>query len=119
MKIPRVPYWPFIVIPPLVFGIGFAMNLLAMTVNGGQMPVLISGGCVANEFRGDWIHRCMTPATHLKFLCDWIIIKSVGTASPGDLLEWFYQVTGTYGIVSWFVLTVNDLQKVKSTSNGS
>jgi hypothetical protein len=119
MKIPRVPYWQLIAIPPLVFGIGFALNALVMAFNGNQMPVLIPGGCRPGDFDGDTLHTCMTHLTKLRVLGDWIVIRSIGVASIGDFLEWFYAVTGVPGVIAWLTLNLVEAQKVKSTSNGS
>lgn len=78
-------------VPALMFGFGFLLNALVMAANQGQMPVLIPGGIAAGcpiDPDKDFLHSCMTQATHLKFLADWVVIKGIGIASPGDFSEW-------------------------------
>src|SRR5271167_2993048 len=95
----RPPYLLLLIGPLLLFVLGFSMNAVVMAANNGQMPVLIPGGCTADvaesmakeaEVEGIAIHACMTPATRLKFLGDWIVWRGKGVASPGDFLELFY-----------------------------
>ena len=110
----KIPYWTLAAIPALSFGIGFTMNAIAVAVNGGQMPVQFPGGCDVMETvlaaRGvtDIIHSCMTSDTHLKFLCDWILIRGVGVASPGDLLEWLSDAVATPFYSAFIALILND-----------
>lgn len=103
MKIPKIPYWYLAATPYILLAIGFTMNAIVMAFNGGQMPVL--GGMIDPD---DTIHSVMTHATHLKFLADWVVINHVGTASPGDFLEWAYSYTAIPGLVSWIVCLVKD-----------
>lgn len=78
-----------LVTPALMFGVGFLMNAVVMAANGGQMPVLIPGGdCASFINPEDFVHGCMTHATHLKILADWVVINHFGIASPGDFFEW-------------------------------
>lgn len=115
MKLPKIPYWPLLIGPTLLFGIGFAMNAVVMAANGGQMPVLIPGGCTTDiqnallneEMR---IHSCMTSATHLKFLADWIVIRGIGIASPGDFLEWLCEATQVPAFILWVAAMIKDKQ---------
>lgn len=71
------------VAPSVLYYGGQALNALVMAANGGQMPVLWPGGCTAADV-GDGFHSCMSAATHLKFLSDWIVLHT-GVASPGDM----------------------------------
>jgi hypothetical protein len=97
--------------------LGFTLNALVMAFNGGQMPVLWPGGCDAMRAIQDMVtslggssdplHSCMTHATHLKFLADWIILKS-GVASPGDFLEWAYDYTHIPSVAIWVALTIKE-----------
>jgi hypothetical protein len=105
VKIPRIPYWELLIGPWLALGLGFLSNALVMAANGGQMPVLMPpgfGGIPAD----DWIHCVMTAQTHLKFLADWIVIRDMGIASPGDFLEWAYELSVTPLFVAWGALTL-------------
>lgn len=83
------------------------MNAFVMAMNNGQMPVLFPGGDQSG-YTQDTIHCAMTMATHFRFLADWINIRGVGIASPGDFLEWFSDQTTWPGIWAWFALIVND-----------
>ena len=117
MKLPKIPH-PWLLFGPLAsLGVGLALNVLAVAVNGAQMPVLYTGGCAAWKDRQDAIaalggtdsiHTCMTQATHLKLLCDWIVINGLGTFSIGDgFIEIFY-ATWLYALVIWAVLRIKD-----------
>lgn len=110
MKIPKIkiPYWPLIAGPWLLFGLGFISNAIVMAVNNGQMPVQFPGGCPEGGFGEDIIHSCMTHATHLKFLADWVVIRGVGIASPGDFLEWLCEATYLPALYAWFALVVKE-----------
>jgi hypothetical protein len=98
------------VAPIVALYFGIALNQLALVTNGGQMPVLVPGGCVAEELAQDGedtIHTCMTPQTHLKFLCDWIEIgnpRPVYIMSPGDCFEFLYDDLQTPLLMIWFAL---------------
>ena len=61
---------------PLTGGI---MNMTAMLVNGGRMPVSGAG------FELDQTHVAMTSGTHLKVLCDIIHVGTSAVLSFGDL----------------------------------
>jgi hypothetical protein len=80
-----------------------------MALNHGQMPVLAPAGFPFDP--SDPFHVVMTASTHLKALADWIVIRHVGIASPGDFLEWFYSYFGTYSQIVWATLTIKDLLK--------
>jgi len=113
MKMPRIPYGYLLLGPSIASAVGFLSNAIVMGVNNGAMPVLYSGGCPAfNERYGDDIlHSCMTHATHLKVLADWIMIRGLGAASPGDFLEWLYDVTYVPSLVAWAALILRDENK--------
>ena len=85
------------------------MNALALVVNGNQMPVLTPGACGADTFESV-IHVCMTRATHLKVLCDWIFIRGDGVYSPGDFLEMAFDNTQIPALIVWVVLMVRKYQ---------
>lgn len=100
----RIPYWQLLFGPAGVFALGFFLNAVVVALNGGQMPVLFPGGC--GNMSADDIHSCMTHATHLKFLADWILIRGIGVASPGDFLEWAAQFSFMPALVAWIVLII-------------
>jgi|ERR1700747_3581360 len=105
-----VPYYEFLLYPGVSLFVGLGLNALVMAVNGGQMPVQYPGGC-GDGFGDDIIHSCMTHATHLKFLCDWIVIQS-GIASPGDMFIFLYEFIRWPFLVIWGTLVTRDLYKV-------
>ena len=105
----RIPYWQLLVFPALMVAVGFFMNSIAVAVNGGQMPVLWPGGCAAMlAIQDDGIHQCMTHATHLKFLCDWILWHGMGVASPGDFLELGQNAIQLPCLYAWIALVIKD-----------
>lgn len=65
--------WPLLVAPQVVYWTGAALNQIALSVNGGHMPVF-SSECSDKpaSVLDSSVHVCLTHATHLKFLCDWI-----------------------------------------------
>lgn len=107
----RVPYWPFLIVPAAAYGLGFLLNEIVISINNGQMPVLSPGGC-SSAIAGvlftedDYIHSCMTGASHLKFLSDWIIIKGMGIASPGDFLIWGGDRVMWPALIIWATLVI-------------
>jgi hypothetical protein len=105
-----IPYWPLLTGPALFFGIGFAMNAIVMAANHGQMPVLWPGGCPQDGVSEDVfpIHACMSAATHLKFLADWIVIRGLGVTSPGDFFEWLSDATLMPALYMWLALVIRD-----------
>jgi hypothetical protein len=95
----KIPYWWVLLIPYALVALGMAMNETALYANGGHMPVLFPGGaCVADP--DDIVHSCMTHATHLKILCDWIV-SSHAVSSLGDHLQDFGSEMETASIVAW------------------
>lgn len=70
-----------LVAPILYYG-GQALNALVMAANNGQMPVLWPGGCTPAVMDG--FHSCIEKTTRLKFLADYIVMHS-GVTSPGDM----------------------------------
>lgn len=102
-----IPYWYLLLGPSLAFVLGFVLNAIVMAANHGQMPVLIPGGCHVEDM-DDLIHSCMTHASHLKFLADWIVVRHLGVASPGDFLEWFFDATYQAGLAAWAALMIRD-----------
>lgn len=79
-----------------------------MAANKGQMPVLAPGGDNSIFDPSDLIHCAMTSATHLKFLADWIVIRDLGIASPGDFFEWAYQLSCFPALIAWITLVLKD-----------
>lgn len=111
MKIPKIPHvWLFS--PYVAFAVGFLLNAAVTAANGGQMPVLFPGGCPKDGFGDDdIIHTCMTNASHLKFIADWIVINHFGIVSPGDFLEWAFAYTYVPAAVAWVTLQIKEHNK--------
>jgi|ERR1700676_1058353 len=103
----KIPYWQLLLGPSILLVVGMSINAIVMGVNGGQMPVQWPGGCDPKVFEDDLIHTCMTHATHLKFLCDWISIQG-GVASPADFLIWAWEATFMPALYAWLALVVRD-----------
>ncbi len=68
--------WTFV-----VPSIGGGMNLTAILLNGGKMPVLIPPGYLAI----DPGHTFLVAGTHVKFLCDIFPLMHLGLFSIGDV----------------------------------
>ena len=109
----KIPYWWVVATPGVLFCLGAALNVIAITANGGTMPFIMT----AHEWQEigeahfqmppgyivDHVHAIMTSKHHLKFICDWIQIGS-GTASPGDLFVWLGRWLSPYSIGAWLAL---------------
>lgn len=109
MKLPKIPYLPVLIGPYVAFATGFLMNAIVMGVNHATMPVLTPAGAGADFFDPeDLVHGAMTSATHLKFLCDWIVIRGLGIASPGDFGIWACENTWLPAIAVWIALIIKD-----------
>lgn len=110
----KVPYWYLLALPIICFGVGFALNALVMKANNGVMPVMVPGGC-PSDFPNDGIHACATSLTHLKFLSDWIYVRSTDSImSIGDFLEKVWYDLHTICSCAWVALMiakVNELRK--------
>jgi hypothetical protein len=110
LKHVRVPYAFLLLGPALLFCLGFLSNALVLAANTGHMPVQGDIECAQNAAKdaGDVIHVCMTKASRLKLLADWIYWPGEGTASPGDFLE----LVGQYGfypcLFVWIGFIVKD-----------
>jgi hypothetical protein len=100
----KIPYWPLLVGPILSFGIGFTLNAIVIAANHGSMPVLVPGGCEPGMISE--IHSCMTRTSHLKFLADWILVRGIGIASPGDFLELLFDATFMPALYMWMALVI-------------
>lgn len=97
----------FLLLGPSFTGlVGAFLNQVALVANNGQMPVLFPGGCDKFPDRdGDLIHTCMTHASHLKVLSDWINLH-VSIMSLGDLLLLAGESTFWYFLVAWGVVMI-------------
>lgn len=102
----HIPYVFLLLWPALAIGLGFLLNSLCIAANGGAMPVQGSIGCPADP--QDPIHSCLTHATHLKFLADWILWNHVGVMSPGDLFMEGGAQTFWPGLIAWATLVIKD-----------
>jgi uncharacterized protein DUF5317 len=110
LKLPKLPYWYLLVVPFLSPFLGVAINALVMAANHSQMPVNMPPGMEIDP--SDWVHTAMTAQTHLKFLCDWIVLRGVGIASPADLLIWLGEYTQVPAFFVWLTLIAKDTTKV-------
>ncbi len=113
----KLPIWTLVIVPTAAWYFGFALNAIAVAANHGAMPVLfpqilldlgMSTKMLAVD-GGDAIHSVMTPETHLKFLCDWILIRGIGIFSIGDAFEMFGEATRDYGLVAFVALALQRL----------
>lgn len=124
--IKKIPYWYVLVIPYAALYLGIGMNQLALVTNHNQMPVdwpqSMWAQCEADPVapqaeQGDLVHSCMTEKTHLKFLCDWIMIGNPTPdyiMSPGDIFIFTYEMIAPYMYFLWFVLMVKEFFGGKS-----
>ena len=102
----KIPYWKLLVLPFLSLGIGYALNAIVMAANHGQMPVQDWVHCWNYPADGDFLHSCMTPDTHLKFLADWFRIPGTGWYSMGDLFIMLSDKILDPCLVIWAVLMI-------------
>ncbi len=109
-----IPFKLLLFGPACLFVIGFLSNVAATAANNGQMPVLVPGGCTAED-RAEMadepgrLHTCMNPGSHFKALADWIVVKTeygVDVASPGDFLEIAFDLTFKPCLLVWAVLVI-------------
>jgi hypothetical protein len=108
------PYWPYLLAPTALYYFGYFQNVLVITANQGTMPVhfphafwsavATSNLHVSAGTLVDAVHRVMQPSDHLKWLADWIQLRGVGTASPGDMAIWLGETTKWPGIAAYLAL---------------
>ena len=101
----KIPYKAVLLSPYLLVVLGSIMNQVAVSVNGGQMPVLFPLHNCSLLGPDDPAHSCMTTATHLKFLCDWIL-GSQSVSSIGDFLLEVGNDIKTPSLIVWLCLVV-------------
>jgi Family of unknown function (DUF5317) len=66
---------------------GAVLNLLTVFANDGMMPVFIGKLCNSAYVLDSKHHICMTAASNLKILCDYIPVPGMDIImSPGDVL---------------------------------
>jgi hypothetical protein len=110
IRLSSLPYAAVLAVPTILLVSGYTLNAIVMGVNGGQMPVQWPGGC--SPIVDDGIHICMTYATHLKVLADWITMhdnyRGIAVASPGDFLMFGYYYTRWPALIAWLALVTND-----------
>ena len=95
-----------VILPILLWGLGYTMNVIVMAANHGMMPVALYN-CGSIDFGK--VHSCMTDATHLKWMADWINVgqgEQVVLASLGDALEYLVESTWIYSVILWMVLAI-------------
>lgn len=85
---PKKSLWWIPLIPSLLIVLGAFLNILAVTVNKGYMPVVIPAGwgSFAPGAIVDARHVSWSSDVHLAFLCDWIQWFDSSVCSPGDML---------------------------------
>jgi len=66
-------------------GLGDTCNRVAVFFNSSVMPVKAIECIKDSTAATDSTHACMTAATHIKFLCDYLRIGNA-VYSPGDIL---------------------------------
>ena len=98
-----------------MYGLGYLMNVVVMAFNSGKMPVLCPEGYDPSSL--DLVHSCMTAATRLRGLADWIFFgfnlgdgpgSYLTMGSPGDLLLKAGAFLYYPALVAWIVLMVRD-----------
>lgn len=115
----RIPYWPLIAVPYALLYFGVGLNQLVIVANHNQMPVDLPASMwqvCADPISpfiddNDTIHSCMTKSTHLKILCDWIILGNPTPElimSPGDVFIFLYEWLVGFIWYVWFSLVVRD-----------
>jgi hypothetical protein len=108
--------WLMLAVPWAAWYFGFALNAIAVAANHGAMPVLfpqvlleLGVSTLALAKHGDYIHSVMTPQTHLKVLCDWILVRGEGIFSIGDIFELFGELTQPIAPVMFLTLVLDKL----------
>ncbi len=107
---------------------GGSMNIFAMLINNGKMPVF----CPYGKFIPSKIHSIGNEKTRLKFLCDWIfihtdervmehnILKYIAKiihfpinrptiASPGDIIMWLFFFPTIISVTICLVLSLENI----------
>lgn len=103
-----IPYWKILLGPYILYGIGLALNALAVAAGHGQMMVLWPGGCGTGFGGDDPIHGCMTAATHFKIISDWIYLPRMGMASIGDVFLITSNYLQNFCLYVWIALVIKD-----------
>lgn len=106
MKLPRIPHSVFLFLPLGLMVLGASLNQLALISNGGTMPVLFPGW-TCPDLGEDTIHRCMTQASHLKFLCDVFNFHTTIESIGDQFLELGSLLMGP-AFITWCVLMIKD-----------
>ncbi len=112
----RIPYLYLLAAPLALWSIGAALNILAISVNHGMMPVVWPTSSIQEALAAGWqpgmlidgAHKVMEHGDHLKFLCDWVQIPHVGTASIGDGLLYLSDWVQNYVYGAWIALVARD-----------
>jgi len=90
--------------PWALFALGVAMNAIVVGVNHSLMPVRLPD-CSLYVFPvSDMVHTCMTPASHLKFFADWIVIGQYRISSIGDFLQEARDLVWQFCFGAWVAL---------------
>lgn len=112
-----------LLMPNILFCIGFALNTTVESANRGTMPVAVTAWNEISHYPGglsaDKVHAAMTKKTHLKFLADWIQVVGFGTASPGDLFLFLSDWYADYSLAVWLGFNLALIFAIKgSTKQG-
>lgn len=110
-----IPFKSLLVVPSAIYWLGAILNQIVMIANGAMMPVLMPGGCPVDADGGilDPVHKCMTAATHLKFLAD-IINVHVFIGSLGDMLLFLGDAITLPAVFIWAGLAAREFYDAKS-----
>jgi hypothetical protein len=108
MKV-KTPYLWLLLGPLGLTLFGQLMNLICILANGQRMPVMVP---YCTEKMVNIIHACGTPATHFKFLADFIV-QNGGVSSLGDKFMEAGEALVIPFLVAWVVMTVIKYVKAK------
>lgn len=99
-------YWYLVILPAALFALGAFCNQLVILANKGHMPVSWPGGCslYPKDSDTDPIHVCMTKASHLRIIADWLK-DNEGIQSPGDWMMDASEIFMKPFLLLWCILT--------------
>ena len=104
----KIPTWTLLLVPIFLIYLGITLNVTVLAANDSQMPVLWPGGCQNYPIHdGDQTHVCLTKDSHLRILCDWIIVGT-HAESPGDVLQDLGDALQYPFAAAWLALALND-----------
>lgn len=105
----KIPYFWLLAAPYLAYAAGFLLNGICILANHHQMPVYpVGGDC--SFLDADTVHVCMSKASHLTVLADWIV-SGDGISSIGDAFMDTCRATRLDVFIAWCILVVRDIFK--------